>query len=111
MMNYNYGYGFNQPQVQSFLTLPVSNIQEAISYRVAMDGTPTYFHNISTGEIYIKKTNRQTGVCDFETFSKVVQNKVDGITLETLNKKIDDIYGLLNPVIEKKETKVVKDDK
>lgn len=109
MLNYNYGYAFNQPQQQNFITLPVSNIQEAISYRVGIDGTPTYFHNMATGEIYMKRTNRQTGVCEFETFSKVVQDKVDSITLETLNKKIDDIYTFLNPV--KKEVKVAKDDK
>lgn len=114
MMNYNYGYGFNpmtnaQPQ-QSFITLPVSNIQEANSYRVSMDGTPTYFHNIGAGEIYMKRTNRQTGLCDFETYTKIAPNKVDSITLETLNQKIDVIYTLLNPVKEK-EPKVEKNDK
>lgn len=108
MMNFNYGYGYNQPQ--GFITLPVSNIQEANSYRVSIDGTPTYFHNIATGEIYMKKTNRQTGLCDFETYLKATPNKVDSITLETLNQKIDVIYTLLNPMEEKKE-KEVKNDK
>ena len=113
MMNYSYGYGFNpmiNNQPQSFMTLPVSNIQEAISYRVSIDGTPTYFHNIATGEIYIKKTNRQTGTCDFETYTRVMPSQADSITLETLNQKIDTIYTLLNPVEEKK-AKEVKNDK
>ncbi len=112
MMNFNYGYGFNPMTTtqQSFLTLPVSNIQEATSYRVSLDGTPTYFHNMSTGEIYLKRTNRQTGTCEFEVFTKVMPEKVNSITLETLNQKIDGIYTLLNPVEEKK-VKEVKNDK
>lgn len=119
MMNYNYGFNpllnaqqrmnfMEQPQ--GFITLPVSNIQEANSFRVSMDGTPTYFHNMGTGEIYVKRNNRQTGLCDFETYTKLVPTQVDGITLETLNQKIDGIYDLLMPV-KKQEIKEVKNDK
>ena len=109
MMNYGFNPLFNT-QPQGFTTLPVSNIQEANSFRVSMDGTPTYFHNMATGEIYVKRNNRQTGLCDFETYTKVVPAQVDSITLETLNQKIDGIYTLLNPVEEKK-VKEAKNDK
>lgn len=109
MMNYNYGFNpmmtaqqrlSYMEQPQGFTTLPVSNIQEATSYRVNIDGTPTYFHNMGTGEIYIKKTNRQTGTADFEIYKKVIEEQPNGITLETLNQKIDGLYSLFNPPIE-----------
>ena len=109
MMNYGFNPLFNT-QPQGFATLPVSNIQEANSFRVSMDGTPTYFHNMATGEIYVKRHNRMTNLCDFETYTKVVPTQIDSITLEVLNQKLDTICASLNPVEEKK-TKEVKNDK
>lgn len=109
MMNYGFNPLFNT-QPQGFTTLPVSNIQEANSFRVSMDGTPIYFHNMANGEIYVKRHNRMTNLCDFETYTKVVPTQIDSITLETLNQKIDTIYTLLNTVEEKK-TKEVKNEK
>ena len=87
MMNYNYGYAFNpminaqqrlnqlesqfvQQQTQSFNIIPVTSVEEANAYRVDLYGTPTFFYNAGSNEVYLKRTN-QTGLADFIVFKRV----------------------------------------
>ena len=91
MMNYGFNTLFNT-QPQGFTTLPVSNIQEANSFRVSMDGTPTYFHNMATGEIYVKRNNRQTGLCDFETYIKGIYLTEEAINESEVEKTEQDLF-------------------
>ena len=86
-------------QVQNMVAIPVSNIEEANAFRVDLNGTPTFFYNAGKNEIYLKRTNTQTGLADFFIFSKVEQptsdvKAKDNMKLyekdfKTLNDKID----------------------
>lgn len=108
-----------QPQQtsQTLSTIPVSNVEEAKAYIVDPYGiAPTFFYNASKNEIYLKKTNRDTGVAEFYTFARVEEPLSDvkeskGINVydndfKALNDKIDGLYSLLEP----KTKKVVKND-
>lgn len=124
MMNYNYGYGFNpminaqqrlnqlesqfvQQQTQSFSTIPVTSIEEANAYRVDLYGTPTFFYNAGSNEVYLKRTN-QTGLADFIVFKRT-ENEVEvekEDNFKIINEKLDNLQNLL----EVKNKKVVKND-
>jgi hypothetical protein len=124
MMNYNYGYGFNpminaqqrlnqlesqfvQQQTQSFSTIPVTSIEEANAYRVDLYGTPTFFYNAGSNEVYLKRTN-QTGLADFIVFKRT-ENEVEvekEDNFKIINEKLDNLQNLL----EVKNKKAVKND-
>jgi hypothetical protein len=123
-MNYNYGYGFNpminaqqrlnqlesqfvQQQTQSFSTIPVTSIEEANAYRVDLYGTPTFFYNAGSNEVYLKRTN-QTGLADFIVFKRT-ENEVEvekEDNFKIINEKLDNLQNLL----EVKNKKAVKND-
>ena len=93
---------------QNFITIPVTNIQEANAFRVDLNGTPTFFYNAGNNEVYMKRTNTQTGSADFVLFSKVEPTKDESKLsvvandyeedFKVLNKKIDDLHSLLTNV-------------
>lgn len=105
---------YTQPQGK-LNALPVGNIEEARAYIVDMQGTPTLFYNASKNEVYLKKTNVQTGSADFFTFqvvsapeSKPKEEKNINISkedLKAINDKIDGLYSLLEPKSVKKGAK------
>ena len=124
MMNYNYGYAFNpminaqqrlnqiesqfvQQQTQTFNIIPVTSVEEANAYRVDLYGTPTFFYNAGSNEVYLKRTN-QTGLADFIVFKRVEveveAEKEDNFKI--INEKLDNLQNLL----EVKNKKVVKND-
>ena len=125
MMNYNYGYGFNpminaqqrlnqlesqfvQQQTQSFSTIPVTSIEEANAYRVDLYGTPTFFYNAGSNEVYLKRTN-QNGLADFVVFKRAeteVEVSKEEDNFKIINEKLDNLQNLL----EVKNKKVVKND-
>ena len=56
-----------QPQQQSnnfLMAIPVTNIDEANAFRVDPQGTPTLFYNAGKNEVYLKRTNMQTGLAE-----------------------------------------------
>lgn len=61
----------NSNTINSLTTIPVTNIEEANAFRVDLNGTPTFFYNAGKGEVYLKRTNTQTGLADFVVFGKV----------------------------------------
>ena len=124
MMNYNYGYAFNpminaqqrlnqlesqfvQQQTQSFNIIPVTSVEEANAYRVDLYGTPTFFYNAGSNEVYLKRTN-QTGLADFIVFKRVeVEVEVEKEdNFKIINEKLDNLQNLL----EVKNKKAVKND-
>lgn len=124
MMNYNYGYAFNpminaqqrlnqiesqfvQQQTQTFNIIPVTSVEEANAYRVDLYGTPTFFYNAGSNEVYLKRTN-QTGLADFIVFKRVeveVETEKED-NFKIINEKLDNLQNLL----EVKNKKVVKND-
>lgn len=122
----NYGFGYNpmltpqqrvtqfeqqypqfaQNSNQNLITYPVTNIEEANAFRVDLNGTPTFFYNAGKNEIYMKRTNTQTGLADFVVFGKVEQPKTQEKTVlntnthekdfKALNDKIDGFYSKLD---------------
>ncbi len=114
---------------QTLSTIPVSNIEEAKAYIVDPYGlTPTFFYNASKNEVYLKKTNRDTGNAEFSTFTKLEQplsevkeensaniyennfkalnDKIDGFST-----KLDDFYSLLQEKPQEIEQPVSKGGK
>lgn len=99
-------------QPQSLTILPVTNIDEANAYRVDLNGTPTFFYNAGKNEIYLKRTNTQTGLADFQIFGRVEQqqNEIKEVQnsyekdFKALNEKIDGLYALIPSAQQPKET-------
>lgn len=99
-----------QPQQNGnfLMAIPVTNIDEANAFRVDPQGTPTLFYNAGKNEVYLKRTNTQTGLADFIIFGKVdkptvEEKQVQSINphkkeFEALNDKIDGLYSLLATV-------------
>jgi hypothetical protein len=110
MMNYGYNYGFNpmmtaqqrvsyMEQPQGLTTLPVTSIDEANAYRVDINGTPTFFYNQGKGEVYLKRTNTQTGMADFIVFKKEeVMAQPDNF--KVINDKLDVLLSNFMPTVE-----------
>lgn len=82
----NYGIGYNpmltpqqriaqfeQQYTQNFVTIPVTNVDEANAFRVDLNGTPTFFYNAGKNEVYLKRTNTRTGFADFIVFGALEQ--------------------------------------
>ena len=97
-----------QQSNQELITIPVTNVDEANAFRVNPNGTPTLFYNAGDNEIYLKKTNRETGKADFQVFKiieqPIIQQKQAIETsnfekeLKTLNEKMDGLYSLFATV-------------
>lgn len=71
-------YGYNQPypqqnfnQLRQLKMIPVTNRAEANSTQVDYSGIPTFFYNQTTGEIYKKQFDINTGLATFQDFKRV----------------------------------------
>lgn len=97
-----------QQNSQNLVTIPVTSIEEAKAFRVDLSGTPTFFYNTGKNEIYIKRTNTQTGEADFKIFQPIIENsqnieeknftKIYEKDLKILSEKIDGLYSLFATV-------------
>lgn len=102
----------NSATVNNLVTIPVTNMEEANAFRVDLNGTPTFFYNAGKNEVYLKRTNTQTGLADFIVFGKVEQPKTEpkqnlsintyekdfkalNEKIDSFNSKIDGLYSLL----------------
>ena len=95
------------------MAIPVTNVDEANAFRVDPQGTPTLFYNAGKNEVYLKRTNTQTGLADFLTFSKVEKSPVEEKPvlntniykkdLDIINDKIDGLYSLLATASQKND--------
>ena len=108
-----------QQNSQNLVTIPVTSIEEAKAFRDDLSGTPTFFYNTGKNEIYIKRTNTQTGEADFRIFQPIVEapknieeknfSKIYEKELKTLNEKIDGLYSLFATVQVNQKTDQVSD--
>ena len=86
---------FVQSATQYLVAIPVSNTEEANAFRVDLNGTPTLFYNAGKNEVYLKRTNTQTGLADFIIFTKkealvgVPEQNTTNDNIELLSNKID----------------------
>ena len=125
MQNYPYnmqGYNpyqmqqFQHPQQQtpqSFKLIPVSSKNEVNSFITDFNGTPVYFHNQATNEIYIKQFDIKTGLAKIQEFKHSesdlshVENENNINPYEkdfkALNERFDTLFEILKP--EEKEGK------
>ena len=107
--------------VNNLITIPVTNIEEANAFRVDLNGTPTFFYNAGKCEVYLKRTNTQTGLADFIVFGKIEQPKEETkpsiVTnnyekeLKEINSKIDGLYSLFSTVSLKSDKEEEKSDR
>nr|DAL34570.1 MAG TPA_asm: hypothetical protein [Caudoviricetes sp.] len=108
-----------QTKQQTLTIIPVTNKEEATAFMVDTLGTPTFFYNAGANEIYLKRTNLETGGADFVIFNKVVKPTTDfkkGINtykedLKALSDKIDGLYSLLGQPVEEQKVKGGKNAK
>lgn len=127
----NWGYPMMNAQQRlmqmegALKTYVVTNIEEANATQVDINGTPTFFFNSATNEIYMKKVNLQTGRADFCIFQRVEkplikENVPMGINnhekdFQALNDKLDGLKSVLEklvvPKVETVEPKGVKNAK
>lgn len=111
----------NSATVNNLVTIPVTNMEEANAFRVDLNGTPTFFYNAGKNEVYLKRTNTQTGLADFIVFGKVEQPKTEpkqNLSINTyekdfkaLNEKIDGLYSLFATVSQKSDKAEEESDK
>lgn len=75
-MAFGYSYMNQYPyqtQPQFYRVIPISSIDEANKMPVDFNGTPTYFHNQATNEIYIKQFDVKTGLSNLQVFSRALK--------------------------------------
>lgn len=117
-----YQYGQQQFQTRANLKiLPVSNRQEANCTQVDYSGVPTFFYNQSTGEIYKKQFDIQTGLATFQDYvksDKPILNENEPLNsnsykedINTILSRIDGLEETLKKLIKIEEPKGVKNAK
>ena len=70
MQNYPYRQNYTQPYNQGFKVIPIANESELNNITVDYMGVPSYFHNQSTNEIFIKQFDIRTGITNLQKFIK-----------------------------------------
>lgn len=85
-----------------YKALPIANDAEMNNYTVDFNGTPTYFHNQMTNEIYVKQFDMRTGLTSlqkyikFEQDSKPVNESKEENNRDVLKEELDAIYGKID---------------
>ena len=70
-MNYMpYQQNFRPNQPMGYKVLPISNEMEMNNITVDFNGTPTYFHNQMSNEIYVKQFDIRTGLTTTQKYIK-----------------------------------------
>lgn len=96
---------YNQQYTQQnrFLKMiPVTNRVEADSTQVDYSGTPTFFYNQTTGEIYKKQFDIQTGLATFQEFKRIEPSELAEtkettyLDMETYKRDYDALYGKID---------------
>ena len=119
-------YG-QQPYQQQFRPLnnlkivPVTNRQEANCTQVDYSGVPTFFYNQSTGEVYKKQFDIQTGLATFQDYVKSdkpildekeqISNNLSKEDLNAIMSRLDGLEETLKKLIKIEEPKGVKNAK
>ena len=100
-------YPYYQQQMPFSRVIPVSSENDMSRYTVDFNGTPTYFYNQATNEIFVKQFDMRTGITNTQKFVKaevpsVANNeiKIDD-TIKSLDERIDTIKNRLDTLEEK----------
>ena len=102
----------NSSTANGLTAILVTDIAEANAFRVDLNGTPTLFYNAGKNEVYLKRTNTQTGSADFQTFVRAEQPAESVVVnsyekdFKKLNDKIDGLYALFSTEQQPVEEKV-----
>lgn len=78
----------------NLVAIPVTNIEEANAFRVDPNGTPTLFYNAGKNEVYLKRTNTQTGLADFIKYAKAELDTTNENTSVNIKPYAEDFKAL-----------------
>lgn len=93
-------YGNYRPMF--YKALPIANEAEMNNFTVDFNGTPTYFHNQMTNEIYIKQFDMRTGLTTlqkyvkFEQADKPSEEKKEEVSTDLYKADFEALNGRLN---------------
>lgn len=102
MMNYAYNSQFGVPYQQPsqfYKVIPISNKTDTSKFVAEFNGTPIYFHNQTTNEIYIKQFDVKTGVTTLQEFRRAELPLDGGNTQKDINPYEND-FRLINDKID-----------
>ena len=91
------------PQIQQASAPTLISVPDELTARNAqfpMDGSPVYFINSSTQEIYSKQLSMANGSVIWHRYKRDVESKTAEpayVTREELDAKIEELYQLLDP--------------
>lgn len=115
---------FNQPYqrpLNNLKIIPVTNRQEANCTQVDYSGIPTFFYNQTTGEIYKKQFDVQTGLATFQDYVKSdkpildekeqVSNNLSKEDLNAIMSRLDGLEETIKKLVKIDEPKGVKNAK
>lgn len=102
-----------QPQFRSigYRIIPIANEFEMNNVTVDFNGTPTYFHNQNTNEIYTKQFDIKTGLTTTQKFihsdnaGQDLKEENPSIDINTYDEKINAINERLDGLAELIESK------
>ena len=104
------------PNQQMFYkTLPVMSESEINNITVDFNGSPTYFHNQATNEIYIKQFDIRTGITNMQKYVKAEalneikqSEEVNKKDFEALNSRLDNLEDILTELKDLRSNKSAK---
>ena len=110
--NFNYNQQFQRPM--GYKVMPVANEFEMNNVTVDFNGTPTYFHNQNSNEIYVRQFDMKTGLTTTQKYIKsdVSNAGLNGSKPETdinlyeekfnaLNERLDGLKEMLEAISDK----------
>lgn len=86
-----------QPQRQGFLCLPVTSKQEAEVYQIPFDGSTVYFVDTSSGNLYAKTFDFNTGKAPVTTYAKEEEKIIQYATMEDIDTLRAELEAIKKP--------------
>ena len=103
-----YGFGnynqYQQNRQMFYKAIPIANESDMNNITVDFNGTPTYFHNQMTNEIYVRQFDIRTGLTTtqkfvrFEPSNKPIEGSENN---RDYKEELEAIYGKINGLEEK----------
>lgn len=101
-----------QQQVGVYAVRPVASKAEVDTFQISFDGTPYFFYNTASGDLYVKAFDAKTGTAPVSTYKKEIEAPapeyatMDSVVemRQTINRLAEEIEKI------KKPGKAVKQD-